>query len=76
MKPKDKLFLKITFSLFLLFILMGIGAKRILHHREWVIPLHLTAAVFLAFWGHRLFRIRSASYQKEILSVRRSGHEN
>lgn len=59
------------FSLFLAFIFLGIGAKRLWHHREWVIPCHLTAAVFLAFWAHRFFRLRSSEYKKEIEAVRK-----
>lgn len=71
MKRKDKIFLTVTFSLFLTLILMGIGAKRLLDHREWVIPLHLSAAIVLAFWAHRLFKIRSSKYAEEVAEIRK-----
>ncbi len=71
MTRKDKVLLWIYFLLFALLILLGVGAKRLWGHREWVIPLHLTAAFFLAFWGHRFFRLRSVEYKKEIEFIRK-----
>ena len=63
---RDQLIGAIFFSLFVVFIISGIVAKRIFGHPDWMVFFHLPAAVFLVIAGRQLSGRVRERYQQEL----------